>query len=343
MTFLLKIGRTGEALIPTSGPGHLPLTGAAGGIELPLLGLTGEYTRALHPLWDRIDAQAEGARGVPSRRDLLAAFESFTSAAAGGAPTPVGSGGGLPEPYRSKTSWIRKSLKKEAREDDRFWLWLEHGALRMAIASWLVAAKKWGKLREQFRPDESYLRPEERYLQHSLQDPDTGLWLSSLKHFPSLFRIDEDTGSGLWNNENRARLWSATYLEEVFRFRTRQVGTEVLVSGKGNKKHLTHLYHADSLLPLVWVEILWAIQNDRYAQLCEECGAAFSLDRPYKRKAYICSRAECRKARRIRQAGGVEKQRKAWRTAQRESREKRAKGEHEGRKRGWQPKEFRQQ
>lgn len=66
---------------------------------------------------------------------------------------------------------------------------------------------------------------------------------------------------------------------------------------------------------------MWAIQNDVYAQFCDECGRIFRLNPLYDRAVYICS-PECAKQHRIKRMGRVEAMREYNRKAQRRSRSK---------------------
>jgi hypothetical protein len=84
---------------------------------------------------------------------------------------------------------------------------------------------------------------------------------------------------------------------------------------------------------LAWIEVKWCLDHGQHVALCHKCGGVFPLTRPYKRSVYLCS-PECRKARRIEQAGGLEKQRELWRQAKRASRSRLEKGEKR-RKRGF--------
>jgi hypothetical protein len=115
-------------------------------------------------------------------------------------------------------------------------------------------------------------------------------------------------------------------MEATFHHRTRSVSSEVITTadGRGKPKRNT-LYHSDSFLALAWIEILWALDHDIYARICQNCGKVFRLGGPYTRKAYLCS-AACRRERRIENRGGLEELREYNRLHKQASRQRHRRG-----------------
>jgi len=234
-----------------------------------------------------------------------------------------------------------------------FWLYIEYLCLVKAINEWLIPERKHEYSR-------TFLKPRDRFLKSSYQIPGINIynsWVNKLintrtpeliEHFSIEYVFEELTKNSerlsfmlYCDNgvENQLELWCELllrqYLEEVFRYRTSQVGTELLImweqkeqkKGKykksGKNKVVTHLYKTKSFLSLAWIEILWAIDQGKYAYICEICGDFFNIEKPYTRKAYLCSDT-CKKEKKIKNRGGIEAARQYFTEKKRESR-KRAK------------------
>ncbi len=280
--------------------------------EFPLLGLVREYTRCFQPVFQHARRQKQ----VPSPQEVWGALGEFT--------VSVESDQGLPgdsvaegckvvhdKGYTTTTAQIIKAIPKEFANEEGNWLWLEYLAVRGAVDVWLFPKERLGG-----RP--KYLTPKERYLETSLQLPGWDMWASATV---ALFDVLLNRDSLNVDAKKMAGLLMHTYREEVFRFRTRQATTEVMVIEKNSKKDIAHLYRAKGLLPLLWMEIMWAIENGKHAAFCDICGSAFHLTKPYKRKAYLCS-SECAIKKKIENAGGLEKWREKNKIAKRESRKR---------------------
>lgn len=200
-----------------------------------------------------------------------------------------------------------KLFEAEKIEDfEHFYINFEWVSIYLALQVWLKP------LRNPLKPT-TYLKPRERFLNTTVQVPDSNdilsMWFDQIN---SLIEKGDD--------KKITNLFIRTYMEGVFRYRTSSVGIEIFVTEDGNgKKQLAHLYKSNSLLSLAWIEIMWAIDNNIYAQFCDICGGMFHLKPPYERSAYTCCDG-CAKQQRILRMGGVEAVRKYNREAQRRSR-----------------------
>ncbi len=300
--FQLYISEKGEVLITPAGDRR----------EYPLLGLVREYTRCFQPVFQH----ARWQKQVPSPQEAWGALGEFTVSVEGNQGFPDDSSAEgykivHDRGYTTTTAQIIKAIPKEFANEEGYWLWLEYLAVHGAVNTWLFPKERLGG-----RP--KYLTPKERYLKTSLQLPGCDMWASATMAF---FGVLLNRDSLNVDAKKMAGLLMYTYREEVFRFRTRQATIEILVTANDKKKDITHLYRAKGLLPLLWTEILWAIENDKYAAFCNICGSAFHLTKPYKRKAYLCSK-KCIKEKKIKNAGGLEVWREKNKIAKRKSRER---------------------
>lgn len=219
---------------------------------------------------------------------------------------------------------------------DAFWYFMEVECYRQAIKDWLTPKKESDNARV-------YLKPREMFIKNSLPKSNDNVensWLQyildshSLEHYPKdeiskLFDNFEDVPFALHHErgniltpEQWQEILFLGYQEFVFRHRTSQAGTEMFVKTESNGEiSISYSYNVNGLLPLVWVELMWAVDHDVYACGCQICDGIFEITRPYKRKAYSCP-GECTKQQAINIRGGEERYKKYFRDAKRESRDR---------------------
>lgn len=208
-------------------------------------------------------------------------------------------------PFSDEHFWEGERLGKD--NEEFYWL-CEWISIEQAVSHWLIPT------RNPKRPNK-YLLPKDRFISSSTQVPGITDSLEAWR------RATQDMAKADLDYLNE--LWQKSYLDGVFRYRTSSAGGELLVTEDDyGKKNLTYLYKSKSLFALAWIEIMWAIQNDIYAQFCDECGGIFQLTPPYERVAYTCS-SKCAKQHRIKRMGGLEAMREYNRKAQIRSRGKR--------------------
>lgn|GEM_PF-3031024 len=180
--------------------------------------------------------------------------------------------------------------------------------LRTAVDNWLVPQVG-------ARRPHTYLKPDQQFVAKSVQipdDPDIHKRLAAIQSEYGFAAMDEEYRS----------LWVNTYMEGILNHRLRSVSNEIMITtdGHGNRGR-SKLFHSDSFLALAWIEIMWALDHDIHAQICQNCGTVFRLGGPYTRKAYLCS-AACRRERRIENRGGPEELREYNRIRKRASRQR---------------------
>ena len=181
-------------------------------------------------------------------------------------------------------------------------------SLQTAVANWLVP--RTGELRPR-----TYLKPIQQFADTTVQipdDPDVHRRLAAIQAEYGFAAVDMEY----------PHLWLQTYMEGIFHHRTNSVGMEVmLTSGRYGRRQPSRRYKSASFLALAWIEIMWAMEHDIYAQSCQTCGSVFRLAGPYSRPSYQCSPA-CRRLRRIERMGGQETLRAYNREHKRASRER---------------------
>ena len=181
-------------------------------------------------------------------------------------------------------------------------------SLQTAVANWLVP--RTGELRPR-----TYLKPIQQFEDTTVQipdDPDVHRRLAAIQAEYGLAAVDREY----------PHLWLQTYMEGIFQHRTNSVGVEVmLTSDRHGRRQPGKRYISASFLALAWIEIMWAMEHDIYAQSCKTCGSVFRLTGPYSRPSYQCSPA-CRRQRRIERMGGPETLRTYNREHKRASRER---------------------
>lgn len=210
---------------------------------------------------------------------------------------------------------------------NEFWLYVEYLSFNQAVDDWLVATKIPNTSRGFFTPKEkfalkSFHQPGTDFVTHwrilvnsllSLDDDSDSEWL-----FDDLTRMKMILSSSTIDTQ-RLEEWYKSFLreyaDEVFRYRTSNVGVEILILEDQGRRVLSRLYSADEPLSLAWAEIMWAIEQNKYAQLCKFCGGVFVITPPYTRKT--CS-AACAKQQKAENKGGPEALRKFNRDRQRE-------------------------
>lgn len=64
---------------------------------------------------------------------------------------------------------------------------------------------------------------------------------------------------------------------------------------KGSKRFLAYRYSSRWVLPLVWAEILYCVQNNIPAQFCKTCGSLFVAESPTQDYRQVYCSPECRK------------------------------------------------
>lgn len=217
-----------------------------------------------------------------------------------------------------------------------FWYFMEVECYRQAIEDWLTPKKESEHARV-------YLKPREMFVKNSLQKANVNIensWLQhildshNLESYPKNeisklindfedipFVLHHEKGNVLTSEQWQAILFLG-YQEFVFRHRTSQAGTEIFVNAERNGEiAISYSYNVKGLLPLAWVELMWAVDHDIYAHDCQICGGIFEITRPYKRKSYTCP-GECKKQQEINRMGGEEKKREYFRNAKKESRDR---------------------
>ncbi len=197
---------------------------------------------------------------------------------------------GADKPYKMPRELARNRTAKPFFHTDA-----ELVSLRTAVDNWLVP-------RVGERRPHTYLKPSQQMLTDSVQipdDPDIHKRLAAIQGEYGFETVDDQFRS----------LWLQTYMEGTFRHRTRSVSGEIIITTDGrSRKQQGKLYQSESFLALAWIEILWALEHDIYARICQNCGAVFRIGGPYTRKAYLCS-PTCRQVHRTEKMGGPEKMR----------------------------------
>lgn len=333
----------------------IELTFASGGevlalggrtLTLPILAVAREYTRRYCEVMLEVASK--------SLREIGEWAGEEVSRRVG---TAFGIEGHADEPYRLLIVDSDTNTALDLYRDA--WLLKEFWALYLAIGGWL---SPW--YRRSYKAEHShkrlYFTPGEMY--KLLTDPPEGVKTAPDHLQESIFKVGRLAERAFDREEQRhseelKRLlrkadelfleWAVWELENdflvlygqrAFEYRINQVWRKpnpgpVCKSNRRASPGGSDKYISPSLLPLAWVEVKWCLDHNQHVAFCEQCGGAFPLTRPYKRSAYLCS-PECRKARRIEQVGGPEKQRELWRQAKRASRSRLEKGERR-RKRGF--------
>ncbi len=123
--------------------------------------------------------------------------------------------------------------------------------------------------------------------------------------------IAEQKPPALWNTSFFAMFFEKPELlpeglaAEAFLYRCRQLQTRPEINSELFNGQLTTLYESDTLLPLAWAEVWYALQNKLRFRVCPYCGKVFKLPNNAPFKSY-CGDADCRQKYLIDYHGGLE-------------------------------------
>lgn len=217
----------------------------------------------------------------------------------------------IDRPYMLPFSILSGNTEHDS--DPMMYIMSEWFSFFFAVLLWLIPKRSSSK-------PGFYLTTKQRFINQTLQEADNPDLCSAL------YEVLSRKSTSISGAEEIENLWTETYLDGTFRYRTSSVGSEMFISENyDGESILVHLYKSRSIYSLAWMEIMYAIENNIYAQFCDNCGNIFQLKPPYDRSVYICSE-ECAKEHRISRLGGPEKLREYNREAQRRSRRTRKHG-----------------
>ncbi len=303
-------------------------------INLPLFGISRELLRAFSPIRALL-FQYEGE--IPPKKDIHEAIINFYSSFK--KKDMIGRYLGADKAFIPKFMpgiWDFFWGHLINPDDTSFWYFIESECFRQAIIDWLIPKKESDK-------SKVYLKPKEMFIRNTFQTDNGGInnsWLQQILNHHDLesypheeiiklinkvgnvpFVFHHERGKVLTPDQWQIILLSG-YREFVFRHRTRQVGTEIFAKPQkeGEQEDLYYLYCSDSLLPLAWIELMWAVEHNTYAHICQICDGVFEITKPYRREVYTCP-GDCTKQQVTQRMGGEEKKKEYFREAKRKSRE----------------------
>jgi len=186
---------------------------------------------------------------------------------------------------------LEKMFHKELLELPYFWFAIELILIEVALDAWLDLDKKADQWQKTLLKD-----TQQRFQIFSAQRTGKDIRDAIADDTIVQLLIQAEQGLSLEEKQNKEKGMVLKHLiDELFRARTRQVGSEpYIIDGP-----LQILYSSNKgYLPLVWMEIFWALQYNAqnktgriYGRRCKHCGAFFALDKYNKRTT--CSNEEC--------------------------------------------------
>lgn len=329
--------RVAFALFITEGSEFLRTDGADTGgrsprQDLPLLGVTSAFIKALRPI--AVQALDGVLKPCEVYRAMLQVYGTISRDADGvkqrlalldSAPGGFSALFLYDQPYYPPMARRLIETAQGPWCEHSFWFLLEGLALRRAVTRWLTPkpAERPGRY---LTPAEAVLHDERAAAwpyRTTLRTAEVSLSRRLCKAKDELSGFLQNTLAPVLSRDEMSWL-ERCYTRELFNERTRQAGVAFptfVVMGKKLRLTPTHSYHARGLFPLAWAEIMWAIDRGLYAHTCDVCGGVFALRPPYKRATYLCS-PECERKRKIERMGGLEAFRTYNREAQKQYRER---------------------